>query len=113
MKRTPEFILGLLGGIFGFIGAIMALFIGGIDAAFSSTGESEVIGLGWGAVLFSIIAIVGCILVRTKDKIGGILMLVAAVGGIICISLFYLIPAILLVIAGVMALVRKPKNIFA
>lgn len=46
MKRTTEFVLGLLGGIFGFFAAFAALFIGGIDAAFSSSGTSDIVGLG-------------------------------------------------------------------
>ena len=64
MKRTGEFVLGLLGGIFGIFGAFFALFIGGLGEAFEA-------------------------------------------GGLICISMAYILPAILLIIAGIMALVRK------
>lgn len=110
MKRTTEFILGLLGGIFGFIGAIMALFIGGVDAAFSSSGESSIIGLGWAAIFLSIIGIIGSVVVKGKPKFGGLLMLVSAIGGVISISLFYLLPCILLLIAGLMGVFRKDKN---
>lgn len=53
MKRTTEFILGLIGGIFGLIGAFAALLIGGVDAAFSSSGSSEITGMGWSAVILS------------------------------------------------------------
>lgn len=111
MKRTTEFILGLLGGIFGFIGAIIALFIGGVDAAFSNSGESEIIGLGWAAIFLSILGIVGSVVVKGKPKVGGIFMIISAVGGVIAISLFYLLSFILLLIAGLMGVFRKDKEI--
>lgn len=110
MNRTAEFVLGLIGGLFGFIGAILALFIGGVDAALSDSGTSSVIGLGWSAFIFSILAIIGSVVVRSKAKVGGIILLIAAIGGLISISMFYLVPAILITIAGIMGLVRKEKE---
>jgi len=110
MKRTTEFVLGLLGGIFGFFGAVIALFIGGVDAAFSSSGDSEIIGLGWAGILFSILGIVGSALVKGKPKLGGIFMLVSAIGGLISISFFYILSFVLLMIAGLMGLIRKNKK---
>lgn len=58
MKRTAEFVLGLIGGIFGIICAFVALLIGGMGAAFEADGANTVIGLGWGAVALSILGIV-------------------------------------------------------
>lgn len=110
MKRTAEFILGLLGGIFGFFGAIFAFFIGGVDAALNETGSSEVTGLAWGGLLFSALAIVGSIVVRKRPRLGGILMLIAAIGGLISISMAFIVSTILLMIAGLMALFRKDKT---
>ncbi|WP_117170090.1 DUF4064 domain-containing protein [Paraliobacillus sediminis] len=109
MSRTTEFVLGLIGGILGFFGAIIALFVGGLDAAFNETGSSSITGLGWSAFLFSALAIVGSVVVKSKAKLGGILLLVSAVGGLISISFFYLISAVLIGIAGIMGLVRKDK----
>lgn len=108
MKRTTEFVLGLLGGIFGFGAAFFALFFGAVDEAVS--GSSEVIGLGWAALLFSALAIVGSIVVKFKAKTGGILMLLAAIGGFISVSLFYVLPGLLLLIAGLMGIFRKEKR---
>ncbi|HLR79548.1 MAG TPA: DUF4064 domain-containing protein [Bacillota bacterium] len=110
MNRTAEFVLGLIGGLFGFLGAILALLIGGVDSAFNESGTSDIIGLGWGAFLFSTLAIIGSVVVRSKPKLGGVFLLIAAIGGLISISMFYLIPAILLAIAGIMAFVRKDKT---
>ncbi|MFU0789180.1 DUF4064 domain-containing protein [Cerasibacillus sp. JNUCC 74] len=108
--RTTEFVLGLIGGIFGFIGAILALFIGGVDAAFSDTGTSDVIGLGWAAFIFSALAIVGSVVVKSKAKVGGVLLLISAIGGLISISMFYLISAILIGIAGLMGVFKKDNE---
>lgn len=107
MNRTAEFVLGLIGGIFGFLAAILALFIGGVDAAFSDSGSSEITGLAWAAFLFSALAIVGAVVIRSKAKVGGILLLISAVGGLISISMFYLISTILIGIAGFMGLLKK------
>ncbi|EEK52352.1 DUF4064 domain-containing protein [Bacillus cereus ATCC 10876] len=109
MKRTAEFVLGLIGGIFGIICAFIALLIGGMGAAFEADGANTVIGLGWGAVALSILGIVGSVMVRSKAKVGGIMMTVAAIGGFICISIIYLLPGVLLLIGGLMGIFRKDK----
>ena len=105
MSRTTEFVLGLIGGIFGFGGALFAIFFGAVDEAVSG-GTSEVTGLGWGAFLFSILAIVGAIVVKINPKIGGTLMLISGIGGIISISMFYVLATVFLVIAGLMGIFR-------
>jgi hypothetical protein len=109
MKRTAEFVLGLIGGIFGILCAFIALFIGGLGSALETDGANTVIGLGWGAVALSILGIVGSVMVRSKAKVGGIMMTVAAIGGFICISLIYLLPGVLLLIGGLMGIFRKDK----
>lgn len=101
MSRTAEFILGLIGGIFGLISAMIVVFV---ETAFPSLGDQSA---GWYAVLFSIIIIISAIIVKGKPKLAGIGLLVGAVGGLINIGLFYIIPGALAFIAGIMALVRK------
>lgn len=113
MGRTAEFTLGLIGGIIGLIAAILAMMVGNVDAFFSSSGTSSITTLAWLAFFFSILAIIGAIRVRENAKVGGILMIVAAIGGFFCIFTFYLISAVLIGIAGIMAvLVKKeaPQN---
>ncbi|MEC0073260.1 DUF4064 domain-containing protein [Bacillus bombysepticus] len=110
MKRTTEFVLGLIGGIFGILGAILALMVGGLGAAFEAEGANSIIGLGWAAVGLSILGIVGSVVVKSKAKAGGIMMTIAAIGGIICIFVFYILPGILLLIGGLMGIFRKDKT---
>lgn len=102
MKRTNEFVLGLIGGIFGIICIFITLMIGGMGDAFEAEGANTMIRLGWGAVSLSV-------MVRSKGKVGDIMMTVAAIGGFVCISIFYLLPGVLLLIGGLMGIFRKDK----
>lgn len=107
MKRTTEFVLGLIGGIFGFGGAFFAIFFGAVDQAVN--GSSEVSSLGYSALFASVFAIIGSIVVKFKAKVGGAMMLISAVWGVISVSLFYVLPGLLLLIAGLLSF-RKPKG---
>ncbi|MGC4379335.1 DUF4064 domain-containing protein [Fictibacillus sp. Mic-4] len=107
--RTAEFVFGLLGGVFGIAASVFALILGEIDASINGTGTSSIFEIGAVALVLSLIAIAGAIIVKSRPTIGGILMLVSAVGGLMSIVLFYLLPALLLGIGGLMALIGK-KN---
>ena len=106
MKRTTEFVLGLIGGIFGIISGVMALMMGSIGSAIGS-GSGGLGTLGGWAIILSVLGIVGACIVSSKAKMGGWFMAIAAVGGTISVSMFYILPGILLIIAGLMALIRK------
>ena len=73
MKRTGEFVLGLLGGIFGIFGAFFALFVGGLGEVFEAEGAETISGLGWVAILFSVVGIVASVIVKNKPKLAGIM----------------------------------------
>ena len=109
-KRTVEFVLGLIGGIFGIIAGIIAMTVGGLASAFSADGASTVTNLGVGAILLSVLGIVGAVVVGSKGKLGGLFMTIAAIGGIICVSYFYILSGILLIIPGIMGLVKKNQS---
>lgn len=106
-KRTKEFVFGLIGGIFGIIAGITALFVGGIGVVFGLSDAGLVGSLGISAILFSILGIIGAIVVQKNGKIGGLLMTAAAIGGAISISAFYILPGILLIIPGIMGLIKE------
>ncbi|MUG68849.1 DUF4064 domain-containing protein [Paenibacillus campinasensis] len=101
------FAMGLIAGIFGIIASIIALFIGGVDAAFSADGTSSITGLAISAMLFSILGIVGAAMAKAKPKVAGILMVVSGVAGLISISMFYILSAVLFVIGGFMGILSK------
>lgn len=114
-SRTVEFVLGLIGGILGFFAAIAAILLGGLGAAIGEAVENQetassgsfIILLGFAAIIFSIVGIVGAALVKGKPKLGGALMLVSAIGGLISISWFYSLSFILLLIGGLMGILKK------
>jgi hypothetical protein len=110
LKRTAEFSLGLIGGILGIIAGLIGAFVGEVATAMAVEEGGLVAGLSWFSLLFSILGIVGAAIVRTKTVLASVLMLVAAVGGFVCISFFYILPGLLLVIAGIMGLVRKGES---
>ncbi|MBS3144025.1 DUF4064 domain-containing protein [Candidatus Woesearchaeota archaeon] len=107
MKRTAEFTLGLIGGVFGIFFGLLSLLFGGVSAAFGM--GNEVLWLGFSAILFSILGIIGASIVKHKTKMAGWFMTIAAVCGVISISAFYIIPGALLLVGGLMALIRKER----
>ncbi len=101
--------LGIIGAIFGFIGAIFALGIGGIGSAFASEGSSSITRSGIVAILASITGLVGAILVFSKSKLAGWLMIGSAVVGFVATFIAYIIGGIFLFIGGILALTIKEK----
>ena len=57
MKKAGG-ILGMIGGVFGVFAALVTLFIGGVGGAFQASGAGTVVGLGWGGLAFSFLAII-------------------------------------------------------
>lgn len=92
-SRTLEVALGLVGGIFGLLGAIIGLIF--------------IPALGLSAILASVLGIFGAIYVTKNPKWGGIILVVSSVWLLVSISLFGVIGFILLLIAGLVAILRK------
>jgi len=106
-ERSIEFVLGLIGGLCGFFGAIIALIIGGIAGLLGAAGASLISNLAYIAIVFSGLGIVGSALVRDKPKLGGTLMIISAIGGVVSISFYYSLSFILLLTAGLMGVIKK------
>lgn len=105
--KTAALILGIIGGIGGFVGALFALVVGGIGGVFGAEGAQTVTYLGWVAIPLSIMGIVGGAISRAKPRGAGILMLVSGIGGFIAISGGYLFGGPLLIVGGILALVAS------
>lgn len=82
-------ILGVLGGLLGLGGSILALFIGGVGAALGGEGAGTVVGLGFAALPLSLLGIVGGGLALSRPRAGAWLQFISAVGGLIAISAAY------------------------
>lgn len=102
--------MGIIGGVFGIIASILAMTLGGIGSAFEADGANQIVGLGFAAMLFSILGIIGGSIAKSKTKLAGIFLLVSGVGGFICISLFYTISGILFIVAGLIGVFSKTSN---
>ncbi|MDP2932781.1 MAG: DUF4064 domain-containing protein [bacterium] len=121
MGRTGEMILGIVGGIFGLIGAFMALaavsVVGGLskafqnstDAAATGTQMSGLSGQVWFAVLAAVVGLAGAVIVKSNAKRGGWLMIISAVVGSLAAGFFYVLGGLCLLIAGILALARKEQ----
>ncbi len=108
--RIGALVLGILGGVFGIISAIAALFIGGMGGAFEAEGAGTVTNLGWSALIFCFVGLLGGGLVLAKPKLGSGLLLVAAIGITISISLFAVVAAPLLLLAAILGFFGRNKR---
>lgn len=109
-KRTMDFVLGLIGGILGIGSSFFVWFIGGIGSAFGSDDAQLLGGLAISALLFSILGIIGASMVNKNGKLAGLIMTVSSIGGIISISMGFVIPGILLIIPGIKNLRRENQE---
>jgi MFS family permease len=104
------FWIGLIGGFLGFVGGIVAIIARSISAAYEVSSQAGTLyGLAAGAFVFSIIGIVGGIFER-KRVIGGVLMLVAAFGVLISISLFGVLPFLFFLVGAIVIFARKTEH---
>lgn len=103
-------IIGIIAGIFGFIAAIVTLFLGGLSSAFESEGASTVVGLGWGGVLFSFLAIVFGAVAITRPKGAGIGLIIVSILGAILGGTLVAIAMALSFIGGILAVIGA-KNV--
>ena len=139
MKRTAERVLGIIGVIMMSIGALLVTLLTFMftspegqrqietmlqDPEINPTGEDigfdQVIDYfvanGWivvvALVASIVLGIVASVLVKKKPVFSGIMWLLAAVISLVTIWYLIILPAILFVIAGILALVRKapPEN---
>lgn len=104
-SRVGEIVLGIVGGIFGLIAAVMELAMTGIDS--SLNGKSDLGGLTVGMFIVSIIAILLPFFISKNRKLIGWLTIIVGVGMFIFAGGFGILSGILVIIGGVLTLVRK------
>lgn len=101
--RIAALILGVVGGIFGIIAALLALSIGGIGSAVGQEGAGMIVGLGWSAFLFCLLGFLGAGLAMGKPRLGALLLAVSGFGFLVSVSWFAIITAPLFLIASLLA----------
>jgi len=105
-ERTAEFALGLIGGILGIVVAHGFFFLGAFISAFG--GPATVLAWGIGGIIFSVIGLIGAAFAKSHLGPGGVTMLVSGILGLF-VALGLWIGALLLLVAGIIALIRKEK----
>ena len=106
--RIAALIVGIFGAMAGFVGAIVALAVGGIGAAFGE--GTDVAWLGFGALVMSVGGLVGAALSIAKPRIAAVLMVVSAVFGLIFISFGYVLATVLLLVAALLAFLGRERK---
>ena len=101
-KRMSD--LGMVGGILGFIMGFVTLIASGIGALLHITGSVELFHSSWVAMLLGVVGIIGAVVNRGEALIGGVTMMVAGSLGVSLVGGFYLIPSIILLIAGLVSI---------
>lgn len=110
MKRTGEFVLGLIGGIIGILASLSGTLFGALATSMGVDQGGAVSTASWIALVLSVLGLIGACIVKKNSTLASIFMLIAGIGGFICISMLYIVAGILFVIAGVMGLVRRDKT---
>jgi len=109
---AKAFWLGIIGGIFGILAAILVVLIGGIGQAFNATGASSLYTNAAGAFIFSIVGMAGGVL-ETRKILGTALMVIGAFGVVISIGLFGVLSFILFLVGGILILAQKKEQVVA
>lgn len=101
--RIAALILGVIGGLFGILAALLALGIGGIGSATGQQGAGTIVNLGWSAFLFCLLGFLGSGLAMGKPRLGAGLLAVSGLGFLVSVSWFALITTPLFLMAAMLA----------
>lgn len=96
-------IIGIIAGVFGVIAAIVTLFFGGLSSAVGTQGAGTVVGLGWGGLFFSFVAIICGAVVFAKPKGAGIALIVTSILGAVLGGTFVAVCMALSLVGGILA----------
>lgn len=109
--RKAGGIISLIAGIFGVFAAIVTLFVGGVGGAAHAEGATTVVGLGWGGVLFSFLAIVlGSVAIGVQSRVPGILLILSSIAGVILGGTLVAIFMVLSLIGGFLVALGGEKK---
>jgi hypothetical protein len=101
--RIAALVVGIVGGVFGLLSVILVMVIGGIGSATEAEGASTIVGLSFSALFFCLLGFLGAGLAMARPLVGAIILLVAALGALVSMSLFAIIVSPLFLIAAILA----------
>ncbi|CAI8814639.1 DUF4064 domain-containing protein [Bacillus pseudomycoides] len=103
MKRTGEDVIGLIGALLGFLCSLVILLLGRLaDEMGRLEGAEKSLTIGCMGTLFSILGFFGFIKAKSSFKEAGFLMIVSAIGLLVCVNQikFYLFFGLALLLSG-------------
>ena len=115
MKRASG-IIGIIGGILGFIAAVFTLFAGGfVGALESASGGGDagatIVQFGWLGVLAAFLTIIfSALMFNAKSKLMPILLLASSIIGAIFGGTFVAVCMVLCIIAGIIGFIGAGKT---
>ena len=119
IDRKPEMILSIIGAVVGIclaawifygayvLGSVGAAFGAGLGHILSSAFVSLLIYGGVVCVIGAIISLIASLKVRENPKFYGIVLIIGSVCFILSFSLYGILPLVLVVVAGILAITRK------
>ncbi|WP_100487173.1 hypothetical protein [Sporolactobacillus pectinivorans] len=105
-NRFDEMFIGIIGGSFGIIGGILPIVLAVVIGALK-TGAGEIIGLGVACIIISASVIIFSCMINKSRVVFGIIILVCGVLNIVLISFYGFLSGLLIIVAGILALIRK------
>ena len=108
--RIAALIVGIVGGIFGLLSAILGLFMGGVGGALEAEGAGTVVNLSFAGLFFCLLGFLGAGLAMAKPLAGAIILLISALGALISMSFFAIIVSPLFLIAALLAFFGRSRR---
>ena len=103
-------ILAIIAGLLGLLAGFVTLFLGGLGSAFSASGFGDVVSLGWGGILFSLLVVIYGGIAISKPKPGATGIILSAILGMALGGTLVAILMILALVGGIMAAIGKTKE---
>jgi len=109
-KLTAAMVLAIVGGVFGILAGLFAMFVGGVGSALEVDDAGLAGGLGIAAVALAVLGIVGGAIARSRQVASTVLTGIAGVLGFVAVSAFWLLSGPLLIIAAILTWLARPRE---
>lgn len=99
--------LGLVGGLTALVASFMAIALDGLYILVVTSPFNFRISLSLLAISWALMAIMGSVMTGRDPKVSGAFLIAGAVGGLVTVPTYLAIPAIPLLLAGILFFVKK------
>ncbi|MBK7684980.1 MAG: hypothetical protein IPJ25_02235 [Rhodocyclaceae bacterium] len=103
-------ILAIIAGLLGLAAGVVTLVMGGLGAAFSSSGADMAVGMGWGGILFSLLVVVYGAISFAKPRAGAVGLVLSAIAGAVLGGLLVAAVMVLALVAAVIVWLGRNKT---